>query len=293
MTNCANTVSRCGVDAAAVVPAERGRECPADGKSQDEGLGEVVERIASRPYGTAGLDPRTKLVLVVGMSTLCLVSGGEVTVLALLFAATVLVSFGNGFSLAVKFCLGYLALNVVIAFTAVFRVPGLSAVVVVLGFTLLKFVPVFLLACRFVSTTRTGELIAAFERMRVPKAVTIPLAVTMRYLPTLGMEFRCIRDTMRMRGIDCSLAGIARRPLALLEYVMVPLLMRCVKVSEELAASAVSRGIEHEGRRSCVRDVRFRFCDALAIVLFALFAAFIVALDHSAIGSLIVWKVSM
>lgn len=252
---------------------------------------EVRARLDRPPRGTASLDPRVKLALVVGTSTLCLVSGGEVTVLALLAAAAVLASTGGGARMAVRFVAGYLALNAVIALTGLLHVPGLSAIVVVLGFTLLKFVPVFLLACWFVGSTRTGELIAALERMRAPRAVTIPLAVTMRYLPTLGLEFGCIRDTMRMRGIDCSVAGIVRRPVALLEYVMVPLLMRCVKVADELAAAAVSRGIEHEGVRSCVRDVRLRARDGVAIALFFLFAVAIVAIDQSALGNVAVWEV--
>lgn len=249
----------------------------------------VKALLREKPRGAAVLDPRTKLVLVVGTSTLCLVSGGEVTVLVLLLSAVLAVAAGGKPGIAVRFVAGYLALNVIIALTRYFQVPGLSSLVIVLGFTLLKFMPVFMLAAWFMITTRTGELIAAFERMHAPKSVTIPLAVMVRYLPTLGVEFGFIRDTMRMRGIDCSPANVVRRPLAMMEYVMVPLLMRCIKVADELAASATTRGIENECRRSCVRDVRMRLADAIALLLFAVFAVAVILLDQSAIGAAVVW----
>ena len=41
----------------------------------------------------------------------------------------------------------------------------------------------------------------SFQRMRMPLSVTIPLVVMFRYIPTLGIEYRMIRDTMKIRGI--------------------------------------------------------------------------------------------
>lgn len=118
-----------------------------------------------------------------------------------------------------------------------------------LGLHAAEVVPVVALAWWFASSVRTGELVTALGRMRLPKTVTIPVAVMVRYLPTLGQEYACIRDTMRMRGIEASFPASLLHPLRATEFVLVPILMRCLKVADELAASAVSRGIESRASR--------------------------------------------
>lgn len=265
-----------------------------EGLSSDrDAVRQARNRIAMFPNGPAGLDPRTRLLFILVTSTVCLASRGEVTVLVMLAAAIVLVSAAGFASVGIRCAAVYVVLNAVIAVTAALHLPGLSAILLVVGFTLLKFVPVVTLAWWFVSSVRTGEFIAAFERMRLPRAAAIPLAVMVRYVPTLGLEYRCIRSTMRMRGIDTSLLGIAAHPLLTVEHVLVPLLMRCLKVADELAASAVSRGIENDVRRTSVRDVRLRVRDYATLALFAAFVACVIVMDAGPIGSIVVWRIAL
>ena len=106
-------------------------------------------------------------------------------------------------------------------------------------------------------------------------------------------EAFCIRDALRMRGLEVTGAGTFRRPLAALEHLMVPLLMRCLKVADELSLSAVSRGIESGRRRTCVRDVRLRKKDAIALAALAAFAALVTAGNATPLGEVVVWQVVM
>lgn len=254
---------------------------------------EARGRIAAFPKGPAGLDPRTRLLLILVTSTVCLASRGEITVLVLLAASIALVSAAGFAIVGVRCAVAYVALNVVIAITAALRLPGLSTILLVVGFTLLKFIPVVTLSWWFVSSVRTGELIASLERMHLPRVATIPLAVMVRYIPTLGLEYRCIKSTMRMRGIDASLPGIAAHPFLAVERILVPLLMRCLKVADELAASAVSRGIENDAKRTSVRDVRLRARDYAAMALFAVFVVCVIAMDAGPVGGIIVWRIAL
>ena len=57
-----------------------------------------------------------------------------------------------------------------------------------------KVLPCALLDAGVVATTHVNELMAAFSRMRVPRAVTIPLAVMMRYLPAIREDWQHLRD---------------------------------------------------------------------------------------------------
>ena len=91
-------------------------------------------------------------------------------------------------------------------------------------------------------TTYMDDLMVALQRMRLPQAVTIPLVVMFRYIPTLRIEYRQIRSTMDIRGISDTLWKRVSHPLATIEYILIPLLMRCLKVTDELAASGTTRG---------------------------------------------------
>lgn len=253
---------------------------------------EAVRRlISSVPTGVRGLDPRTKLVIVIVTSTLCLIARGEVVVLVIAAAAFALAAAGGSARAAGVALAIYAGMNLLLALSAAYRLPLLSTILLVVGFTLVKFVPVFLLIAWFVQSTRTGELICALERARLPKEVTIPLAVALRYLPTIGREASSIRDALRMRGLELTGMGALRRPLAALEHLMVPLLMRCLKLADELSLSAVSRGIESERRRTCVRDVRLRGRDAVAFVALGVFSAIVAFANTTPLSDIVIWRV--
>lgn len=87
--------------------------------------------------------------------------------------------------------------------------------------------------------------------------MTIPLVVMFRYIPTLRIEYRQIRSTMDIRGISDTLWKRVSHPLATIEYILIPLLMRCLKVTDELAASGTTRGLELECKRYALRPIRF------------------------------------
>jgi energy-coupling factor transport system permease protein len=118
-----------------------------------------------------------------------------------------------------------------------------------------------------------GDLVSALQKIRIPRSITIPFAVTLRFFPTVKVEFLCIRDAMKLRGIRLNLKNILGRPFTLLESILVPLIFRCANIAEELSAAAVTRGIEREGRRrTSLRDLTFRRGDAAASAVFAAFS---------------------
>lgn len=247
--------------------------------------------ISAVPIGVRGLDPRTKLVIVIVTSTLCLIAKGEVIVLVIAAAAFVLAAAGGAGRAAGTALIIYAGMNLLLALSAAYRLPLLSTILLVVGFTLVKFIPVFLLVAWLVLSMRTGELICALERAHLPKEVTVSLAVALRYIPTIGKEASSIRDALRIRGLELTGMSALRRPLAALEHLMVPLLMRCLKVADELSLSAVNRGIESERRRTCVRDVRLRGKDAVAFAALAVFSVIVAFANTTPLGDIVIWQV--
>ncbi len=130
---------------------------------------------------------------------------------------------------------------------------------------------------------KVGDFVTAMQNMHVPKGLTITLAVVFRYIPTVKEEFGCIKTAMALRGIHFSPKNFLLHPLQTTEFVIVPLMMRSLKIADELSASAMTRGLNLHQTRTCYRDVRLKVSD---IALTALIVA-VVFLGNYAIRGIV------
>lgn len=117
-----------------------------------------------------------------------------------------------------------------------------------------------------------GVFLVGLQKMRVPNGLIISLAVMFRYGITVTDEIQSIRDTMKLRGIDLNILNVLTNPVRSLEYTMVPLAIRSLTIADQLAASAMTRGLDTDRDRTSYLDVKIRSKDimALASVLTAL-----------------------
>ena len=125
--------------------------------------------------------------------------------------------------------------------------------------------PVFLISWDLI-TTPPGEISAFLSGSHVPTSVILAVLVLFRFIPTIRSEWREVGRSMRNRGLT-RFKGIMCHPFSTCEYVLVPLLLRVLQMADQLAVSAVVRGIERPGRRSsyygtplCIRDWLMLLC---------------------------------
>lgn len=107
--------------------------------------------------------------------------------------------------------------------------------------------PVFIVAWDLIATP-PGELAAFFSRMHTPTSVILGLLVVFRFFPTMRDEIKSVVRSMRNRGLTAPVQLVCH-PAVSCEYVLVPLLLRCLQIADQLAVSAVARGAEYPGKR--------------------------------------------
>jgi energy-coupling factor transporter transmembrane protein EcfT len=107
--------------------------------------------------------------------------------------------------------------------------------------------PVFLLSWDLI-TTPAGELSAFLSRIRMPSSLILGLLVLFRFFPTMQTETRGIVQSMKNRGLTKGVQ-VLRHPILTFEFVLVPLLLRCLQLADQLSVSAVARGVEAPGIR--------------------------------------------
>ncbi|WP_026460213.1 energy-coupling factor transporter transmembrane component T [Schaalia suimastitidis] len=143
-------------------------------------------------------------------------------------------------------------------------------IVAALGFWMTRFSVGFACAWYVIASTRVNELVAAF---RCPRAAIIPLAVMLRFVPALAIEFRAIIDAMRLRGIATSPLRLLAHPAQCAEYILVPLLASATRMADELSASAILRGLGKDGQRTSIVRIGYTWADAaVGLVLVAVCA---------------------
>ncbi len=119
----------------------------------------------------------------------------------------------------------------------------------------------------FTKTITVSELIAALEKLRFPKSLVLSLAVALRFVPTMRFELSAVKDALRLRGKPITLKNCLTSPLEMGECVLVPFMMRGIKVADELSASAVTRAIERPGARTSRHELRVAPPDVIYMAL--------------------------
>jgi len=127
--------------------------------------------------------------------------------------------------------------------------------------------PIMLMGAYFILTTNVSEFIASMEKIHLPQEIIIPLAVFFRFIPTVFQEGKAIADAMKMSGLGFNIKNIITRPLKMLEYWFIPLIMSIVKTGDELSAAVLTRSMDNPVQRTNICEIGFHLMDFIYIVI--------------------------
>ena len=139
--------------------------------------------------------------------------------------------------------------------------------VVMLSYMAQKFVVLSLLGISLSKLASMQDLLAALQAMGAPQAVLIPCMVVLRFFPTIRRDASHLMESLKTRRVLAGRGYALRHPALVCELLVVPLLMRSVRVSDELAASALVRGLGGETRPTMLHPLSFGARDAVVAAL--------------------------
>lgn len=215
------------------------------------------------------LDPRTKLALLMVIAIFVLGgTGGEAMQVfrAVLSALPFVLLLFSG---KIKECLCGCAILLGAFAIQMFLIPVLNGplafLMIAVSGIVTGFVPSIMMGRYMVSTTTVSQFIAAMERMHVTEKITIPLSVMFRFFPTVQEEFSAINAAMGMRDIRFS----GKKKGKIIEYRMIPMMICCVKIGDELSAAALTRGLGAPVKRTNICRIGFGLLDYILLTLCA------------------------
>lgn len=232
----------------------------------------LPEVVAPVDLARRGLDPRSKILLVLLVSLAVMSPGGLVFVPAGIVLATALAVSERAWSRVAALPLAAIAMYLLgWVLPLVWPNPVVTVVAIGSGY-LIRFVAAFGVGAHLIATTSPTQLSAALRAWRLPRAISVTLAVMLRFFPVVAAESAAVLDAMRLRGLTGA-TGLARHPILSMERFTVPMIAASLRASEDLSASAILRGLGSRHVPVCVDPPRFGRRDlALVLALTALTA---------------------
>ena len=127
-----------------------------------------------------------------------------------------------------------------------------------------KFVVLALLGIFLSKLASMQDFLAALQSMGTPQAVLIPCMAILRFFPTIRRDASHLMESLKTRRVLAGGGFAFRHPALTCELLIVPLLMRSVRVSDELAASALARGLDGETQATVLQSLSFGERDVVA-----------------------------
>ncbi|SJM61065.1 energy-coupling factor transporter transmembrane component T [Gulosibacter sp. 10] len=225
----------------------------------------------------AGLDPRAKLLLVVACSIVVMSPGGLRFVPAVLLLGIGLAvrerAWGRAIGLpataAAMLALGWLL--------PMWWANPLTAIVSLACAYMLRFVAAIGVGMHVLGTTSPTQLSAGLRAWRMPRAISVTLAVMLRFFPVVATEAAAVLDAMKLRGL-AGAHGVLRHPILTVERFAVPMIAASLRSSEDLSASAILRGLGSRRIPTAMHPPRFGASDLVLLLVVAALAAAALAL---------------
>ena len=240
----------------------------------------VFSPFTSTPEGfLVEVNPLSKLTVVVS-ATLLSTFISDLTLLIIMGVIfTALIAHSGSLRFAAPF----------LSFIILFWLVSLAIIMVLsgnphtMGFLSLFFARFFIISAAglsFAFTTEPQKLAESLRSVRIPGEIVFTLTVALRYIPALAVEASSIWDSLKLRT-SLSGSSIIRRPSLLYRGLIIPMIIRTVKISDEVAIAAETRSFNP--REGPGGSLRFRGRDITFLAFFTVLFASLVIMDGAVV----------
>lgn len=231
------------------------------------------------------LDPRTRLLLIILITTLAVLAKDTVY-LAVVCIGAVIINLALRLDIlsTLKRLKYFFTLIVFIALVQSLTVKGGTPLIKIGGFVLLStkgiiFAAEFMLRMSIIlfagliaSSANGREMTDGLLKLGMPYEFAFMSAITLRFLPVFRAEFASRINALSLRGIDIKRLPLGKK-LKLYGYLIAPVISSCVLKSEALALAMTARGFGANPKRTMLRELRLTYKDWLVIILSLLLTA--------------------
>lgn len=204
------------------------------------------------------VNPITLFILIIIISFLIFLADEKVYYA--LLGMSFLVVFYFSYLECIKRVVVYIIMLLLVKALAYMDLGITTGAIIGLIALILKLYPIFNIG-RVLILTSPLKIMSALRYVEAPNTISIALVTALRYLGELNLRMKEIKSGMKVRGLKSSLF----HPIRTFELHLIPLVYKCLHVSETLTSSIISRGIEYEGEKTSYKPIYFQLKDVLLI----------------------------
>ncbi len=205
------------------------------------------------------MNPITLFILI--LLTSFLVFLVNQTMYYVLLGMSFLFLFLFSYTEGVKRALAYIGLFLLIKLLAYVDLGMTTGALIGLIALFLRLYPIFNIG-RILILTSPLKIMSALRAVKAPQSISIGLVTALRFLDEMTARLNEIKNGMKVRGLRLSLL----HPIRSFELYLIPLIYKCLHVSETLTSSIIAKGIEYEGKKTSYRPVHFGWYDTVGLL---------------------------
>ena len=141
----------------------------------------------------------------------------------------------------------------------------LEAIFLFMSMVVLRMAPGVMMGRYSLLTTSMSDLVASLQRMKLSDSLIIPISVMFRFFYTVKEDYHQVKDAMYLHGLTGK--TFFSQPVRMIEYRYVPLLMCLTRTADDVAVSAMTRGLIVGGQRSSLSRTKLHIQDYLCLSL--------------------------
>lgn len=227
------------------------------------------------------IDPRIKLTILPVIGFVSFFLKDTVLLFPLVIFAAFLFCYSRMYKKALYYTFFFTILLLIENFMCYSENPQAVFVIYMILYFLSRMLVISIFGMYITKTTGVSEMTEALNKMKIPRSISVSFSVLLRFIPTMRYEKKFLKENMKIRGVINGRFFMFLHPVKYTEYTLVPLLMRMIKISDELSASALIRGLDSGEKRVTIVELRIKNVDlaVLSLGIFAVIAAIIMQIN--------------
>ena len=126
----------------------------------------------------------------------------------------------------------------------------------------IKLFPVFTLG-RILISLSPLTIMSSLRKIGIPNDFNLSIATGLRFMGEMNIRLKEIRNGMKVRGLKISLL----HPVRSFELYLIPLMYKCLHVSETLTSSIISKGAEYQIKKTSYNPTKYNIFDLICLVV--------------------------
>lgn len=234
------------------------------------------------------IDPRTKLLQVLILSTLALIYN-EIHILSLITLAAIVIAFINNVNL-ISILVKLKRLLKIIALIALIQslltktgdpLLKIGNLIILTDYGILKSLEfifrmgIIIISAAIITTSSSREIIQGLIQWHCPYEIAFMVSLAIRFLPVFKEEMTDMITAIQLRGIDLKKVKLNKK-IQVYKYILTPITINSVMKAKELAAAMEMRGFRAYPERSSFMVLKMQVHDYIIIVLSMAAAALLI-----------------